>query len=319
MDYICKICGNKEGNVAYKVKEMMFGWREEFTYIQCPLCGCLQLVDIPADLSRYYPDNYYSMHLPYNQKSFTQRIITFVVVSLLNLRLSRIGISNYWGIFFTSYYKYPWMQKQWIHKNASVIDIGCGNGALLYRMKQCGFKHLMGCDSYIKETVTYDNGLTIYKKDIFEIQGCFDFIMLHHSFEHMADPHRVLAHLAGLVSPKGFILIRIPVVDSYAWREYGVDWFQIDAPRHLFIHSVKSILYLAEQHGLELEHLFYDSTFKQLAISEKYRRNVALVEEGGTFSWVEKWKFKRKAIELNILHDGDMACFLLRKKVPEKA
>lgn len=313
MDYTCKVCGNAANNIPYTVREMMFGRREKFVYIRCAVCGCLQLADIPANLSDYYPADYYSYHLPYNEKTWKQRLITGLVVMLLNLRLSPLRLTDYWAVFFSSYYKYPWMQKQWINKDASVIDIGCGNGALLYRMKQCGFKQLAGFDPYIEKTITYDNGVTVYKKDVFEIEGCFDFIMLHHSFEHMADPHRVFSHLHGLLSPRGFILIRIPVAGCYAWRKYGVDWFQIDAPRHLFVHSVQSICYLAERHGLELEHVFYDSTFKQLMISEKYRRNVAMNEEGASFSWLEKWKFKRKANELNALQDGDMACFLLKK------
>ena len=56
----CRICGNKEGNVLYLAREMMFGLREEFTYFECAQCGCLQIAEFPADMSAYYPDDYYS-------------------------------------------------------------------------------------------------------------------------------------------------------------------------------------------------------------------------------------------------------------------
>ena len=39
---------------------MMFGYRETFTYFQCNLCRCLQIAEMPQDMSRYYPQDYYS-------------------------------------------------------------------------------------------------------------------------------------------------------------------------------------------------------------------------------------------------------------------
>ena len=55
----CRICG---GDIAetYSVKEMMLGLREPFDYNLCGDCGCLQISEIPADMSIYYPGDYYS-------------------------------------------------------------------------------------------------------------------------------------------------------------------------------------------------------------------------------------------------------------------
>lgn len=113
-----------------------------------------------------------------------------------------------------------------------------------------GFKILTGIDSFIDKDTSYDNGINIYKKEIYDVDQQFDFVMLHHSLEHMPEPHRVFAQLAKIVSDNGTILIRIPVIDGHAWREYQMNWFQVDAPRHLFIHSVTSINMLAEKHSI---------------------------------------------------------------------
>lgn len=40
--------------------EMMFGFGEEFAYFECSKCGCLQISEIPVDISKYYPSDYYS-------------------------------------------------------------------------------------------------------------------------------------------------------------------------------------------------------------------------------------------------------------------
>lgn len=57
----CNICGNDKGNRQHEAREMAFGLRDKFTYLECGSCGCLQLLNIPADMSRYYPGDYYSM------------------------------------------------------------------------------------------------------------------------------------------------------------------------------------------------------------------------------------------------------------------
>lgn len=56
----CRICGNNKNNKIYQVKEMMFGFRDKFDYFQCATCNCLQISEIPCEISKYYPDNYYS-------------------------------------------------------------------------------------------------------------------------------------------------------------------------------------------------------------------------------------------------------------------
>ncbi len=56
----CKICDNSIDFEIFKVKEMMYGLDEYFDYIQCKKCGCLQLINIPEDFSKYYSQNYYS-------------------------------------------------------------------------------------------------------------------------------------------------------------------------------------------------------------------------------------------------------------------
>ena len=46
-------------NPTYVVREMMYGFKDEFDYFECGNCGCLQIEQIPDDLSKYYPENYW--------------------------------------------------------------------------------------------------------------------------------------------------------------------------------------------------------------------------------------------------------------------
>ncbi|MCL2208529.1 MAG: hypothetical protein FWC19_00540, partial [Treponema sp.] len=60
MEYTCKICWNSENNSLYTVKEIIIGNGDEFEYIECSRCGCLQIAEIPKNLARYY-EGYYSL------------------------------------------------------------------------------------------------------------------------------------------------------------------------------------------------------------------------------------------------------------------
>ena len=47
----CRIC-NVKLSADYVFREMMFGMRDQFKYSECPACGCIQILEIPADMER---------------------------------------------------------------------------------------------------------------------------------------------------------------------------------------------------------------------------------------------------------------------------
>ena len=59
-----------------------------------------------------------------------------------------------------------------ITKNSSILDVGCGNGDLLFALKENGFNSIFGIDPYLKENIIYDStafqflGSERYLKDI---------------------------------------------------------------------------------------------------------------------------------------------------------
>jgi predicted SAM-dependent methyltransferase len=141
--------------------------------------------------------------------------------------------------------------------------------------------------------------------------------MLHHVFEHMDNPLAVLKRLRELLKPSGTLLIRIPVSDSYAWRKYGVNWFQLDAPRHFYLHTTRSIAYLAKQSGWALQAIIYDSMACQFYSSEGYRCDVPFLQQNNPIFRKIKWAIFKQWF--NAIHDGDQACFVLKKVNNEKS
>jgi SAM-dependent methyltransferase len=131
-----------------------------------------------------------------------------------------------------------------------ILDVGCGAGAHVYAFRESGYIHTLGIDPYIESDIEYENGALVKKCTIHDCGQEWDIIAFNHSFEHLPDPFETLQAVARLLAEDGVCLIRIPTVSSHAWRYYGADWVQLDAPRHFFLHSLESIKMLAAMSGL---------------------------------------------------------------------
>jgi SAM-dependent methyltransferase len=208
-----------------------------------------------------------------------------------------------------------------LNKDTKILDVGCGAGSVLYYLNGLGFNNLMGIDPFIAKDIDYGNGLKIIKQEINEVDGQWDLVMFHHSFEHVSYPLETMQSASRLLTPNGTIVIRIPTVSSYAWKHYKVFWVQLDAPRHFYLHSIESMKILADHSGLNLHEVIYDSSGFQFWGSEQYvkglpfrdKRSYAVNPRGSIFLKADISAFNIRAHELNEVKQGDQAIFLLRK------
>ena len=317
----CRICSNTDGNILHRAREMMFGTREEFDYLECGDCGTLQIIEIPKDLAKYYPSNYLSFDAesPVGRTALHRLAARFVGRYYLTGR-GAIGklltrLEPRFGSHYPESIRRADLALNW---NSRILDYGCGAGRLLLSLHHFGFRDLTGADAFIEGDIEYPSGVKVLKKPLSELSGPFDLIMLHHSFEHLPEPRKELREIKRLLAPGGTCLIRIPVAAG-AWKEFGTDWVQMDPPRHLYLYSERAMKDLAREAGFEVSAVVYDSTGFQFWGSEQYRRDIPLVPEGGSgkfepsaiFTDEQLAAWENRARELNRSGNGDAACFYL--------
>lgn len=304
----CLICGDCREHHQFFVREMYYGTREEYLYIECKSCGTLQLTDIPVDLSRHYPSDYYSFSASVKSASAFE----------IMLRRSR---TNAWlgaptsvtGRLFAKISKrrpeyLEWFEGLGISTNSRILDVGCGSGQLLLRLRRDGFTNLKGIDPFLEQPLSYGPGLNLVNHPVHAERGKYDLVMFHHSLEHMTDPVETLKHAKGLLAANGYVLVRVPLAGCYAWRKYRQHWYAIDAPRHLFIPSSRGMFLLSKEAGLSICRRFFDSGPGELLASENYLHDIPLISQAEAPE-VDSKRMKALSDFMKMLnHIGDSDC-----------
>jgi len=251
MSIPCIVCNNTRNNQDYEVPELQLGMKDVFTYQRCGACGTMQIKEVPADLGRYYPnEDYYSFKMQL-QTGKKPGLLRKIKTDYLLFGKHRI-LGGLLSIGYRMNELYEWVKYTHAGYNDAILDVGTGNGSLLTKLHQLGFNHLTGIDPFINESRDY-GAIRILKKNIFEEEGQYDVIMMHHSLEHVPDPKATLRRVYALLKPGGRALIRVPVMGTYGWQVYGTYWCGVDAPRHIFIPAEKGLKQPASEAGFGID------------------------------------------------------------------
>jgi SAM-dependent methyltransferase len=282
---------------------------------------------IPLDLARHYPSDYYSQQP--REEPAAPSGIKGALIRWYNISAA-LRPSSRWASWVRKALPVPsdflsvseYLLEARLHSSAErILDVGCGSSPyLLAAFHRSGFRAVEGVDPFIAQDCTY-NGVPVWRKRIEDMHGPYGLVMFHHSLEHVPDPVATLRTAAGLLRPGGCCIVRIPVVDTYFWRTFGVDWAELDAPRHLYLMAVRTIEKLAGLTGFRVRKMTFESSGWELAASYQIRADVPMRDSqasllGGPnkmFSAEQLRNFEIEAAALNQSGDGGRACFYLER------
>jgi 2-polyprenyl-3-methyl-5-hydroxy-6-metoxy-1,4-benzoquinol methylase len=201
--------------------------QESFDYFRCPQCGLIFLHPIPADLARYYPNDYYPIPASVNE-----------LAAVLPAAQYKIDIINRFA------------------KPGRFLEIGpaCGDLALL--AKKAGFDvetiemDARCCEFLIKQVGVRATCTSDILAALRQSQP-YDVIALWHVIEHLPDPSQTISAIAGQLNPGGIAVIAAPNPDAFQFKLLGKRWAHVDAPRHLALIPQPLLARLAVDVGLE--------------------------------------------------------------------
>jgi len=106
-----------------------------------------------------------------------------------------------------------------VPRTAPVLDLGCGSGAGLARLKRLGFTDLWGVDAEAGPGI---DGMTFVRADLDRelprIDAQFGLITLIEVIEHLANPGAIMSFVSGCLREDGLVLLTTPNIQSLRCR-----------------------------------------------------------------------------------------------------
>lgn len=204
-----------------------------------------------------------------------------------------------------------------------LLDVGCGGGRLLNRMKKRGWQvEGTDFDAQAAQRVSSRYGIKAHVGDLPQCQlpeNNFDAITMSQAIEHLYDPKANLRECLRLLKPGGLLVLTTPNVHSIGAEKFGANWRGWEAPRHLHLFSVASLQKLVQQLGFEV---IDARTYTCSAGVYRVSREIA---EGRPASWLEEihrliWSYRQELQEFRAQtdrpHTGQNVLIRARKPKP---
>ena len=244
----CYLCNNNNLKTItigtdYEYKTVL---RDTY-YYQCEKCSHIFQEPMPSlsEISLMYDSNYYTINSqsPLFLKGF---IYSYKVKSDVN-KIVRIAK---------------------IHKESSVMDIGCGDCSRLFRLRDIfGDKIVLtGVDLNFTEEVkrkAISNNINLIKLNIESdppkiFDNTFDLIVMSQLIEHLKEPRETLIRIKSMLSKNGNILIETPSSSGLDYLFFKkAYWGGYHIPRHLHIFSKNSLSFLVRQQNMKIKQQRY--------------------------------------------------------------
>lgn len=263
----CYVC-SEQGKPLYEgLKDRLFGAPGEWNFCRCPNpdCGLVWLDPSPLeeDISKAYQTYYTHDDAPPPRSLFLWRLYWAVCDGYLQHRLGYTqGVGQRWYRLLLPFAcLHPGglavldatvMFLNSPSPNARLLEIGCGNGRLLARMRNLGWEvEGLDVDAQAVEVARAKN-ITVRHGDL-SAQGypdnSFDAIYMGHLIEHVHDPLGLIRECCRVLKPGGTLVIVTPNTDSWGLRYFGEDWRGLDLPRHLHLFNSKNIQQVVKKAG----------------------------------------------------------------------
>ena len=143
-----------------------------------------------------------------------------------------------------------------------MLDVGCGGGAFLRRMRKAGWT-VVGTEPDVKAAtrLTAQEGFPVYGslEDLVQAgEQNFDVIVLGHVIEHLSDPIDTLAMLRTRLRAGGRLMLTTPNGLSLGSRMFGASWRGLEPPRHFNVFSPDSLRQALSHAGFHVERIRTD-------------------------------------------------------------
>jgi 2-polyprenyl-3-methyl-5-hydroxy-6-metoxy-1,4-benzoquinol methylase len=268
----CPLCGTAGKPLYTGLKDFSYAAPGEWNFSRCPEKNCgmvwLDPAPVPDDLGLAY-QGYYTHHQPEPGASLLRDLVWGVWMGYL---IRRFG--------YPAKLVKPWQRLlaplALLHPGgraeleaaamhlpvptgpARVVDVGCGSGVLLARMKRLGWE-VEGTDVDAGGVAaTRSRGIRCLEGELVAQhfpENHFDAVHSAHVLEHVPDPQALLRECLRILKPGGTFVCLTPNVAGWGQNYFGQSWLCLDPPRHLNLFTQPALRRAVEQAGFQITRL----------------------------------------------------------------
>ena len=248
---LCLLCSTRGEPLYSGLEDRLFNapgiWKlNKCTNVACGLAW-LDPMPIEKDVSKAYDTYYTHSSKEIEQVPSLKRVIVRNTIRLFNLVTLPLGLRR-------ERYRRSMMYLE-TQVPRKLLEIGCGNGSFLDRMRAKGWD-VQGVEVDGKAAKVASNvfGLRVFIGTLHQAafpDDYFDAITLSHVIEHVHDPISLLKECRRVLRPRGCVVIITPNIESLGHAWFGNNWLHLDPPRHLQIFSRRTISMAADKAGLK--------------------------------------------------------------------
>jgi len=202
---------------------------DTFNHYRCPQCKLIFIFPIPANLSSYYSEAYYSIPTSMTQLETSSK---------------------------PEQYKIEIIQQ--FVKTGRLLEIGAAHGRFVYLAKKVGFEvDAIEMNSQCCEFMNEVIGINAIENDdpiaVLQKMEPYDVIALWHVIEHLPNPWSILDAISTSLKPNGIVVLSAPNPGAFQFQIMGHYWPHVDAPRHLTLIPMKLLVKKLEALGMKKE------------------------------------------------------------------
>ena len=141
--------------------------------------------------------------------------------------------------------------------SGAILDVGCGAGFFLRALESSRWNRY-GVEMSEKAARAANLALgtgRVFSGTLIEAEcadQAFDVVTFWSALEHTNEPRATLTEARRILKPGGSVIIQVPNAASYQARMFGGNWFALDAPRHRYHFTPKTLGRLLEQTGFKI-------------------------------------------------------------------
>jgi SAM-dependent methyltransferase len=157
-----------------------------------------------------------------------------------------------------------------------LLEVGCANGMFLNTVRKSGSWDVYGVDinKYAVQYARDQLGLDVFLGQLEETHfpdDFFDVVVLWDVLEHLPNPKSALLEIHRVLTSDGWLIFRVPNLDSFDARLFGPYWAGLDAPRHFFVFSEATLKRLLEISGFTLRRTScFSGTYPAFVLSVRF-------------------------------------------------